>query len=126
MRMLAAVLILFAAIVTFGFWTNHLLSKSSGELLQDVEQIAAELESNHWDEACEQTAKLEKTWDEKAKWWPAVLDHQEIDNIEFALGRFKEYVVSQNTALAWGQLSELRLMIKHIPEKEAIKLQNIF
>ena len=124
-RMLTAVLILFAAIVSFGLWTNHSLSKSAGELLQQVKQIETGLESSRWNDACEQTTVLAETWDKKAKWWPTVLDHQEIDNIEFALGRFKEYVACQNAPLAWGQLSELKLMFKHIPEKEAVTLKNI-
>ncbi|MDD4335270.1 MAG: DUF4363 family protein, partial [Desulfotomaculaceae bacterium] len=33
---------------------------------------------------------------------------------------------TKNTSLSWGQLSELKLMIKHIPEKESLSLQNIF
>ncbi|MCL6639185.1 MAG: DUF4363 family protein [Firmicutes bacterium] len=126
MRLLLVLLLIFAAVVSFGFWTNRLLDKSAGELLQNTEQIAQGLENNRWDLAYEQTAALEKTWAEKAKWWPAVLDHQEIDNIEFALARFKEYVATRNTALAWGQLSEIKLMIKHIPEKEAVNVKNIF
>lgn len=44
-------------------------------------------------------------------------DHQEMDNIEFSLARVKEYVTSQDDALSLGQLSELKLMIEHIPRK---------
>lgn len=125
MRLLSALLIIFAAVVSLGFWTNHLLRTSAGELAQHIEQIEQELERNQWDEACAQTAELEEAWDKKAKWWPTILEHQEIDNIEFSMAKVKEYVAKKDTALSWGQLKELKLMIKHIPEKEAIKLQNI-
>ncbi len=125
MRLLLALLIIFAAVISLGFWTNHLLQASAGELLQNIGQIEQELERNQWDEAYAQTTELEKVWDEKAKWWPTVLDHSEIDNIEFSMAKAKEYVATKNTALSWGQLSELKLMIKHIPEKEAIRLKNI-
>ncbi|MFA4884631.1 MAG: DUF4363 family protein [Desulfotomaculaceae bacterium] len=125
MRLLLALLIIFAAVISLGFWTNHLLQASASELLQNIGQIEQGLERNQWDKAYAQTAELEKVWDKKAKWWPTVLDHSEIDNIEFSMAKVKEYVATKNTALSRGQLSELKLMIKHIPEKETIRLKNI-
>jgi hypothetical protein len=48
-----------------------------------------------------------------------------MDNIEFSLAKVKAYVSSHNQALALGQLEELKLMLKHIPEKEALNIKNI-
>ncbi|TEB11280.1 DUF4363 family protein [Pelotomaculum propionicicum] len=125
MRLLIGLLIVFTAIVTLGFWTNHQLRLSAGELLQNIEEITLELENGRWDEAYTLTIELEKVWDEKAKWWPTVLDHQEMDNIEFSMARAREYVAAKNAPLSLGQFSELALMIKHIPEKETISIKNI-
>ncbi|OPX87150.1 MAG: hypothetical protein A4E53_02610 [Pelotomaculum sp. PtaB.Bin104] len=126
MRLLLTLLAIFAAVVALGFWTNQQLEVSAGELLQNIEQIEEDLESNQWDQAYAQTAELEKSWEKEAKWWPVVLDHQEIDNIEFSMAKAREYVAKKDTALTWGQLTELKLMINHIPEKEAVRLKNIF
>ncbi|MDD4169359.1 MAG: DUF4363 family protein [Desulfotomaculaceae bacterium] len=125
MRQLLALLSLFAAVVALGLWTNHLLQSSADEIIQHIEQIEDVLEKNQWDYASEQVAELEKVWKQKAKWWPIILDHQEIDNIEFSTARFKEYIAKKDAALSWGQLTELKMMIEHIPEKEAITLENI-
>ncbi|OPY59815.1 MAG: hypothetical protein A4E55_00004 [Pelotomaculum sp. PtaU1.Bin035] len=125
MRLLSVLLIIFAVVVSLGFWTNHLLQASASELLQNIERIEEGLERNQWDDAYAQITELEKAWDKKAKWWPTVLDHQEIDNIEFSMAKAKEYVAKKDIALSWGQLTELKLMIQHIPEKEAIRLKNI-
>ncbi|MCG9967196.1 DUF4363 family protein [Pelotomaculum terephthalicicum JT] len=125
MRLLSALLIIFTAVIALGFWTNHRLQASADELMRNIEQIEQRLESNQWDEAYARTDELEETWENKAKWWPTVLDHQEIDNIEFSMARIKEYIARRDTALSWGQLAELKLMINHIPEKEAIRLKNI-
>ncbi len=125
MRLLLVLLIIFAAIVSLGFWTNHQLQASAGEMLQNIEKITIGIEKKHWGEAYEQTIELEKVWDKEAKWWPTVLDHQEIDNIEFSMARAREYVAAKNAPLSLGQFSELALMIKHIPEKETISLKNI-
>lgn len=119
-------LIIFALIISFSLWTNHMLQASAGEMLQKIAQIEQGLENNQWEQARADTIELEETWDKQAKWWPAFLDHQEIDNIEFCMAKAREYIATKNTSLSWGQLSELKLMIKHIPEKESLSLQNIF
>ncbi|MDD2443419.1 MAG: DUF4363 family protein [Desulfotomaculaceae bacterium] len=125
MRLLVSLLVIFAVAVSLGFWTNHKLAVSTGDLLENIEKIEAGIENNQWETARSHTMDLEETWDKKASWWPTVMDHQEIDNIEFAMAKVKEYIGNQNAALSWGQLSELKLMIKHIPEKEAVTIKNI-
>lgn len=125
MRLLVVILAIFAATVALGFWTNHMLAASTDKLMQNIEKISAELDKNRWDTAYRQTSRLEGAWEKEKKWWPTVMDHQEIDNIEFSLAKTKEYISTQNIALSRGQLSELRLMIKHIPEKESVNIKNI-
>lgn len=126
MRLLAALLIIFAGVVVLGGWTNHKLEASTGDLLEKIDSLAGDVEKKDWDGARKGTARLESTWKEKAGWWPVLLDHQEMDNIEFSLARVKEYVSAHDRALSRGQISELREMVRHIPEKEAVTLKNIF
>ncbi|TEB04819.1 hypothetical protein Psch_03581 [Pelotomaculum schinkii] len=126
MRLLTTLLIIFVAVVALGFWTNHQLTVSANELLLDVDKIRGEINAENWDSASEHTEALERNWDRRGKWWPALLDHEEIDNIDFAIAKNKEYIAERNTPLALGQLSEIRQMIKHIPEKGTINLTNIF
>lgn len=126
MRLLLSLLIIFAGIISFGFWINHQLKTSTDDLLLCIEQIEQEIQNNQWEKASTQTLKLAEMLDKKLKWWPTVLDHQEIDNIEFSLAKTGEYIAEENIVLSRGQLSELKMMIEHIPEKEAINLKNIF
>lgn len=126
MRLVTTLLIIFAAVIAAGFWTNQQLERSSNELLQDVDKIHGEILAGNWAGAIEYTGTLEDNWDRQGKWWPAIMDHQEIDNIDFAIARHKEYIAAENAPLALGQLSEIRQMIKHIPEKGEINLTNIF
>jgi hypothetical protein len=126
MRLLVTMLIIFVAVVAAGFWSNQQLAASANELLLDVDKIHEEIDMESWDSASKHTEELEQNWDRKGKWWPALLDHQEIDNIEFAMAKNKEYIAQKNAPLALGQLSEIRQMIKHIPQKGNISLTNIF
>jgi hypothetical protein len=125
MKVLGSVMATLILIVCAGFWLNHELQMSTNELIQQIDQVGTQINENNWPEAMEQTNKLEQVWEEKAKWWPIFLEHQEMDNIEFAMAKFKEYVANKNTSLSMGQLSEIRLMIEHIPEKEEVNIKNI-
>jgi hypothetical protein len=125
MRLLGSIVVILVLILIAGFWTNHALKISTNDLIRQIDLVSLEIKSNHWQSAKLQTEKLEKDWEKEAKWWPVFLDHQEMDNIDFSMAGVKEYVASQNNALSLGQLSETRLMIEHIPRKEAVNLENI-
>ena len=126
MRLLATLAVILALVIGMGAWFNHSLQTSSDDLTGQIEMLSSTIRQQDWETAVEHSENLEKLWEQKAKWWPVFLDHQEMDNIEFSLARVKEYVISQDDSLSLGQLSELKLMIEHIPRKEAVNLENIF
>jgi len=125
MRLLISLVITLSIIVALGLWSNYSLQASTDDLTRSIDKISISIEKQQWEAARKQTDKLDKIWQGKAAWWPIMLEHQEIDNIEFSLARFKEYVNCKDKAMAQGQLSELRLMIRHIPQKEAVNIKNI-
>lgn len=125
MRLVASIIVLIGLIISGGLWTNHALQISTDHLTRQIQQVNSEIKQDSWKAAGRQTIRLEKMWKKEAKWWPVVLDHQEMDNIDFSLARVKEYVASRNSSLALGQLSEVKIMLEHIPKKEAVTLENI-
>ncbi|MBO8138071.1 MAG: DUF4363 family protein [Desulfotomaculum sp.] len=125
MRLLTVLFVIFLLIVMLGAWSNYAISASAEQFSKTIDEIMMDAENNNWEEAKQKVTFLENRWQKDASWWPVVLDHQEIDNIEFSLARVKEYVAQKNTDLSLGHLSELKLMIKHIPEKEAVTIKNI-
>lgn len=126
MRMLISIMIVLIFLIGTGIWTNGYLQTSSDDLGVLIEEICLDIEKENWDDAENKTRILEKTWQQSARWWPVFLDHQEMDNIEFSLAKVKAFVESENKPLSLGQLSELKLMIEHLPIKEEINLKNIF
>jgi len=125
MRLIGTIITVTVLLLALGFWSNYSLQASSHELAKHIDIISRDVRNGQWQAAHEHNRVLQQTWDKKAKWWPVFLDHQEMDNIEFSLARVKEYVASKNKPLSLGQLSELKLMVKHIPEKEALNIKNI-
>lgn len=125
MRLLVTLAVLMACIIGTGCWLSYSLETSADRLSDQIDKVSAEIKKDCWEEAVEESVKLEKAWNQEARWWPMFLDHQEMDNIEFCMARMKGYVHGQDQSLSRGQLSELKLMIRHIPEKEAVNLKNI-
>lgn len=125
MKLFTSLLVIFGIVIATGLWVNNSLEKSADALAQNIRQVTEEVEGDRWQKADQQVETLEKEWNRVGSWWPVVLDHQEIDNIEFSLAKLKEYVAEKDRVLSLGQLSELKLMILHLPEREAITLKNI-
>lgn len=125
MKLLATMTALIILVISAGFWTNHQLQKATNNLIQQIDLVGVQIKANNWPEAVEQAEILEDDWKTEAKWWPVFLEHQEMDNIEFSMAKFMEYVSSRNNSLSLGQLSEIRLMLEHIPRKEEVNLKNI-
>ncbi|SHK00362.1 DUF4363 family protein [Desulforamulus aeronauticus] len=125
MRLLAGLFVMIVLVLAFGLWTSHALDKASQELTGNIKQVTQEVQQDNWQEANKHVEELEQKWEKIGTWWPMVLDHQEIDNIEFALAKLKEYIATKDNVMSLAQLSELKLMILHLPEKEALTLKNI-
>lgn len=125
MRVIVTIGVILIMLLTGGFWTIHLLTDSTEEIIRQIDLVSAKVKADQWGSAVYQTNKLADTWEIKARWWPVFLDHQEMDNIDFSMAKVKEYVSSHNNSLSLGQLSELKLMVEHIPETEAVNIKNI-
>ncbi|MGE5417961.1 MAG: DUF4363 family protein [Acidobacteriota bacterium] len=125
MKILGTLLVALALVVAGGVWTNRSLDTSAQEISQQIDHVSSAIKSDKWDKAQQSAERLESTWGQKSKWWPVFLDHEEMDNIQFAMARTRQYVANRNYPLSMGQLAELRVMIKHIPRKEALTWENI-
>lgn len=125
MRLMTALVLMIFSIAGLGFWVNHSLETAAKQLSSDIRQVTREVERANWDDAFKQIKGFEKEWEKTGSWWPVVMDHQEIDNIEFSLSKAKAYIAEKEPVLSLGQLSELQLMIQHLPEREFVTLKNI-
>lgn len=125
MRLLICIGVMLGMLIGAGFWINNSLQESTDRLSNQIQEVSNSIRQGDWSSARHSSDQMERSWEKDASWWPVVLDHQEIDNIEFSMSRSSEYVRNQDQALAQGQLSELRLMVEHIPRKEKVNLENI-
>jgi len=126
MRIFLICLLILGSIVSLDLYSYYYLATSTDILLVMTADLEKSVSASHWEEADEQLKKIYRQWQENEQIWSVLINHAEIDNIKFTLGRLESYIDSQKKAESLVENSALEHLIKHIPEKEKVSLANIF
>jgi len=126
MRVLLVVAGTVCFLLGLGIYTVKVYSDTSVQMVEKIKQAERAVARSNWDGAKEAIGETKLDWDKHKNWWAVFIDHQEIDNIDTALARAEKYIECQERTLATGELAVLKLLLMHIPEKERLKLKNVF
>ena len=116
---------IFIVIVISSMLVDNYLESSSQKIADYIENIEIYARNNDWHKAKETLFILEKQWAETQSKWSMLIDHNEIDNIDISLTKVSAYIEEREQKLALAELSSLKQMVKHIPKKEALALENV-
>ncbi len=120
-------LALLLAVFLLAGWGNYALLKKDAETLSDTaKKIQVSVQTGNWEEAEGHLTKTLKTWEKSKKYWPMLVNHREMDQIDEIINRLKSYLENQDSSMSMAELYNLIFYIKHIPEKESLNLRNIF
>lgn len=125
MKTLIAVLIIFGLLIGFAVFSYSYIEKTTGILLTDARKIELNLKGKRWPQAQKDYETFQASWKKSSSIWTMLIDHRELDNINITLGRLKKLISVRNYAQSMAELGELQLLLKHIPESEALNLENV-
>lgn len=120
-----AVLVLFL-IFFVSFVSSNFLLSSAKDVNSSLDSLERIVRGNNWKDTSNSLTSVDNKWKQIKNKWAVLLDHQEIDNIEISLSRMNEFVRAKNLSQSLAEISALKLLIEHIPDKEALSLKNIF
>jgi hypothetical protein len=126
MKHIVIIVLSLVFILGVGFWTLNQVSHSAYILLSQSQRIEENINKHLWDASKESLNNLKSTWKKAKAIWTILLNHTEIDNIDLAIVRIEQFINARETGLALAEISSLKLLFKHIPEKEKLTLENIF
>lgn len=126
MRPLIIIIVLALLVVTGGCLTLNALNSESQRLSSNLEELEQHIEKQNWNEASKKLQEFREKWDKVSTLWTMLIDHYEIDNIELILSRLVSYAKNHDKVEALSEMSSLKTLIKHIPDKESFSLKNIF
>lgn len=113
-------------ILFLGWSTNRYLTLSAAAFQDTIKEVELLVNENKWSEAEEIFQQIEKKWDRISRYWPLLIHHQEMDRIEECLAKIKSYLQHHDQSHSLAEIYLLTNYIQHIPQNEALNLQNIF
>lgn len=124
-KIIVSIILLLTLIIVSSSYTYNTLFTASERLDRHIAEIESNIKAKNWADASKGLSAFENEWSHENKTWEMLLDHFEIDNIDAAFARLSKYIETQDPTLALGEAASLKLMIKHIPEKEKLSINNI-
>jgi len=104
--------------------TNYLV-RTAAELSEQIVQVQALVLDSEWEMARAEFRRTDTRWSEVGEVWAAIIRHQEIDELEKSFARIQQFLASEERGLALAELEMAKLLLRHVPEKEKIRLHNI-
>ena len=125
------VIIIIIAIVSIDVLTNNYTKKNFGridEKLEEIKQIGLRLinEDDTEDELKNKLGELEKDWHNINSKTAFFLVHDELEKINSSMIKFKSYFELEEYTEAIPELENCKFILKHLQDKEAIDLINLF
>lgn len=125
------VIIIIIAIVSIDVLTNNYTKKNFGridEKLEEIKKIGLSLinEEDKEDELKNKLGELEKDWHNINSKTAFFLEHDELEKINSSMIKFKSYFELEEYKEAIPELENCKFILKHLQDKEAIDLINLF
>ena len=116
----------FFLIIIFAVFIQSYLEKSSKDLVDEIDDLIEIVDEDKINESIEVREKVQEKWDNTKNKWAALIDHEEIDNIEESMHRVEMLIGDPEEKVELlSELNRLRFYLKHIPEREAFSLENV-
>jgi hypothetical protein len=125
MKQLIYSLIIIIIIVSLGIYTIKTVEGEAESLHTLMVELEDNIFNNEWESAKSIAETTQKQWDKYKKVWPMLIDHFEIDNMNTKLAELHAYIISRNKTETLSKIAALKVLIKHIPERESFIIQNI-
>ncbi len=107
-------------------YTEQAVTEMSTDLNKLREEIILEDENINWEVANQNLEKIEKNWEKRYDNMAYYIEHNELEKVETNLTGLKSYVEKQDAPEALNQLDSSMFILKHIKDKNALDLKNIF
>lgn len=126
MKAIISISIVILAFFGFAFWTQNSLVHTAHDIANHLTILEDAVSKEDWQTATKEMATVQYEWDNIKRRWQILIDHQEIDNIDSTLAKVKSWVNQESKEDCMAELATLKLFVLHIPEREALRITNIF
>ena len=116
----------FFIVIVFAIFIQSYLEKSSEELVEGIHDLMESVDKDKIDESIHIREIVQEKWNETKNKWAALIDHEEIDNIEETMHRVEMLIGdTEEKVELLSELNKLGFYLEHIPEREEFSIENI-
>ena len=115
-------------ILVGNFFSQNYTSKSVAELTEKIDELKQEVSKNEQDETVikNKTEELYNTWRDRFNILAYYIEHTELEKVEAELVVLRGKVANLNYNETTENLEKSAFLLKHIEDKYAFNLQNVF
>jgi len=125
-KIISSIFLLTAFIIFTSIYAQQVLSRDSHRMEQAIDEIEKYVKIEDWTHAETSLKDINHIWSDIKGTWSALIDHQEIDNIDVTLSRLQELVLAEEMPSSMSEAAALKKYIGHIPAKEKLDFENLF
>lgn len=125
MRVLAVSVLIMAMLIGLGSFNYYYFSSTAEDLSAKMNVIEEKVQQGDWGSAGQLTSEFQSSWSKVSNKWQVLIDHHEIDQINTSVSRIDKFIETRDLSSFMAELAELKLLIEHIPAKEALNIRNI-
>lgn len=113
-------------IIWLDILTQNYTKTSTIEITECLSELKKEIEDKSLENAKEKLGELDKKWDEKHDKLAYYIEHDELEKVETNLTSLRSFIEANENSEAVSELDKSVFVLKHIEDKYAFNLQNIF
>lgn len=126
MKSVISASLIFIFIITASVISGVYVNNIADEMLQSLYKNEKFISNNLWEDAEEETKKLEKIWHEKRIFISTVFNHTLTDRIDMGIAKIKNAVKMQEKGVLIYECTDMRIVISSLKEQQKINAGNIF
>ena len=126
MKQVIILMVAICILIFSGMYEISYLEKTSKYLLTDVNYSKQYISNENISLAKEHYGALNETWKSLRDSWGIFIDHDEVGGMDETLLAYKSYLDKDDVEESYVKICELERLIKHIVEKQEIKVGNVF
>ncbi len=126
MKPVLMVILPLVVIIALGAFCQNILQNDADKMSLQLEKLETNVEHKNWEKAESHVKQIDRAWKPIRFTWQILIDHAEVDRIDESLIRTKKCISLKEQSDSLVEISVLRQMFLHLPEKEKPYIENIF